>query len=462
MAERRVAVANQVARVRNQLEYESKADPESEAVKLEAELKTLTETLENLQREDAEYETAAAGVKAELEELGSTLAALKTQLDQVDFESKELRKKARAAADQVAAAKRSIGSVDSRLDQLRGARSDVLEVASMEGLVLPTLDGRRAAKAKAAKAAADEDSDDSDAMDIDAPQSETAGPSTATTTPRAMSYKNVLFNFSSLTDDDRRRELKARERHGHDLKAQIEDTSSQLARMAPNLKAVEQYDEVKAREKKQIDEVDGARRECKTAAEGFNLIRQRRFDLFNAALTHITSNIDPIYKELTRSALHPSGGQAYLAPENPEDPFSAGIKFSAMPPTKRFRDMEQLSGGEKTVAALALLFAVHSFHPSPFFVLDEIDAALDASNVAKVASYMRAKTRPGAAGSFQGIVISLKDVFFEKADALVGVCRSPAHGSSESFTFDLTKYGPPVMMMMRPVAAGGAGVITTS
>ncbi len=454
LAERRVAVANQVARVRNQLEYESTADPEAEAAKLEAEVNALTETLESLKREDAEYEAAAAGIKAELEELGGKLAALKSQLDEVEAESKELKKKARAAADQVAAAKRSIGSVDSRLEQLRGARTDVLEVASMEGLVLPTLAGRRAAKAAANKAAAgsddSDDEDEDDAMDIDGPAS--AGPSTAT--PKAISYKNVHFDYTSLTDDDRRRELKARERHGMDLKAQIEETSSQIARMAPNLKAVEQYDEVKAREKKQIDEVDGARRECKTAAEVFNTIRQRRFDLFNAALTHITANIDPIYKELTRSALHPSGGQAYLAPENPEDPFSAGIKFSAMPPTKRFRDMEQLSGGEKTVAALALLFAVHSFHPSPFFVLDEIDAALDASNVAKVASYMRAKTRPGVAGSFQGIVISLKDVFYEKADALVGVCRSPAHGSSESFTFDLTKFGPPVMM-------GGVGVGAT-
>lgn len=459
LAERRVAVANQVARVRNQLEYESKADPETEAAKLETELETLTETLENLKREDAEYESAAAKVKPELEELGSKLAALKSQLDEVEAESKELRKKARAAADQVAAAKRSIGSVDSRLEQLRGARSDVLEVASMEGLVLPTLDGRRAAKAKATRAAAagsDGSDDDDDAMDVDGPN-EAAVLSTAT--PSAISYENAHFDYASLTDDDRRREIKARERHGYDLKAQIEDTSSQLARMAPNLKAVEQYDEVKAREKKQIDEVDGARRECKTAAEGFNIIRQRRFDLFNAALTHITANIDPIYKELTRSALHPSGGQAYLAPENPEDPFSAGIKFSAMPPTKRFRDMEQLSGGEKTVAALALLFAVHSFHPSPFFVLDEIDAALDASNVAKVATYMRAKTRPGVSGSFQGIVISLKDVFYEKADALVGVCRSPQHGSSESFTFDLTKYGPPIMM--RAVGAAGGGVTTT-
>jgi structural maintenance of chromosome 1 len=56
---------------------------------------------------------------------------------------------------------------------------------------------------------------------------------------------------------------------------------------------------------------------------------------------------------------------------------------------KRFRDMDLLSGGEKTVAALSLLFAIHSYHPAPFFVLDEVDAALDNVNVAKVSNYIR-------------------------------------------------------------------------
>lgn len=72
-----------------------------------------------------------------------------------------------------------------------------------------------------------------------------------------------------------------------------------------------------------------------------------------------------------------------------------------MPPTKRFRDMEALSGGEKTVAALALLFAIQSFRPSPFFVLDEVDAALDAGNVARVANYLRQMTRPDTENAFQ-------------------------------------------------------------
>jgi structural maintenance of chromosome 1 len=79
------------------------------------------------------------------------------------------------------------------------------------------------------------------------------------------------------------------------------------------------------------------------------------------AFNHISNSIDKIYKQLTKSSNHPLGGMAYLSLENEDDPFLHGIKYTAMPPQKRFRDMEQLSGGERTVAALALLFSIHRY-----------------------------------------------------------------------------------------------------
>jgi len=106
--------------------------------------------------------------------------------------------------------------------------------------------------------------------------------------------------------------------------------------------------------------------------------------------------------------------------ENSEEPYLGGVKYNAMPPLKRFRDIEQLSGGEKTVAALALLFAIHSYQPSPFFVLDEIDAALDNHNIAKVVRYIRDRVDKD---SLQVVVISLKDTFYSHADALCGIYR---------------------------------------
>jgi energy-coupling factor transporter ATP-binding protein EcfA2 len=119
--------------------------------------------------------------------------------------------------------------------------------------------------------------------------------------------------------------------------------------------------------------------------------------------------------------------------EDSTEPYLAGLKYHAMPPLKRFRDMEHLSGGEKTIAALALLFAIHSYQPSPFFVLDEVDAALDNVNVGRVAKYVKEHATPG----MQFIVISLKAGFFQESESLVGVMRDQAKMSSRVVSLDV-------------------------
>ena len=88
------------------------------------------------------------------------------------------------------------------------------------------------------------------------------------------------------------------------------------------------------------------------------------------------------------------------------------------------------------MAALALLFAVHSYQPSPFFVLDEVDAALDNANVAKIANYIRDHARPG----MQFIVISLKTGLFQESEALVGIYRDQGANSSRALTLDVSTH----------------------
>eukprot|EP00920_Eleutheroschizon_duboscqi_P016570 GHVT01039323.1.p1 GENE.GHVT01039323.1~~GHVT01039323.1.p1 ORF type:complete len:238 (-),score=34.89 GHVT01039323.1:534-1247(-) len=111
----------------------------------------------------------------------------------------------------------------------------------------------------------------------------------------------------------------------------------------------------------------------------------------------------------------------------------SGVRFHAMPPSKRFRSMDQLSGGEKTMAALALLFSLQAFSPAPFVVLDEVDAALDPKNVNALARYLREAT-------FQVIVISLKDRLYSQVETLVGVLKNRTLKSSQPVQLDLTPY----------------------
>ena len=141
--------------------------------------------------------------------------------------------------------------------------------------------------------------------------------------------------------------------------------------------ANEAFESVTQRLKDSGVDFDQAKGDARKAAANFQRIKNQRAKRFNEAFNHIDEALKTIYTDMTKSSKHPLGGNAYLSLDDTEEPYRGGMKFNAMPPMKRFRDMEQLSGGEKTVAALALLFAIHSYRPAPFFVMDEVDAALD-------------------------------------------------------------------------------------
>lgn len=215
----------------------------------------------------------------------------------------------------------------------------------------------------------------------------------------------------------------------------IRELGMEIERLAPNLRSLDKLESVEARLKTTLESFEAARQDAKRTRDEFLAVKTRRHRLFSAAFKHISEAIDPLYKDLTRSEAVPTGGTAYLSLEDVDEPYNEGIKFHAMPPMKRFLDMEQLSGGEKTVAALALLFALHSFRPAPFFILDEVDAALDNANVQRVAAFIRAR-----APATQFIVISLKGSLYERAESLIGIYRDPQEISSRVLSLRLSDY----------------------
>jgi len=117
-----------------------------------------------------------------------------------------------------------------------------------------------------------------------------------------------------------------------------------------------------------------------------------------------------VFKELF------GGGKADLELVDEEDLLETGIKINAQPPGKKLQNMMQLSGGEKSLTAIALLFAIQSLKPSPFCLLDEIEAALDDSNVKRFAKYLNKLTK-----DTQFIVITHRKGTMEAADILYGI-----------------------------------------
>ncbi|ACI64866.1 smc1, partial [Thalassiosira pseudonana CCMP1335] len=243
-------------------------------------------------------------------------------------------------------------------------------------------------------------------------------------------------DFSTMEEDFKlRRSASEEDKLRKKFESKISKLTAEIEGIMPNMKAAEAYDTMTERVKETVDDFANSKKESQLANEAFNKIRKARSHKFNTAFKQIDAALKIIYTDMTKSSKHPLGGNAYLSLDDADQPYLGGMKFNAMPPMKRFRDMDQLSGGEKTVAALSLLFAIHSFRPAPFFIMDEVDAALDNVNVLKVCNYIRQRS-----DDFQCIVISLKDMFYERSESLVGICRDVSSNSSRTLTLDLTKF----------------------
>ena len=131
---------------------------------------------------------------------------------------------------------------------------------------------------------------------------------------------------------------------------------------------------------------------------------------FTEKFADIQKQFDKVFRELFR------GGKGTLELVEEEDVLEAGITINAQPPGKKLGNMMQLSGGEKALTAIALLFAIQNLKPSPFCLLDEIEAALDDSNVKRYAKYLHKLTK-----NTQFIVITHRKGTMEAADVLYGI-----------------------------------------
>lgn len=247
----------------------------------------------------------------------------------------------------------------------------------------------------------------------------------------------VRFDFSSVRDSAESVEDFNAKKKQYTVK--IAELEEDVHKLAPNMKAIEQYDDIKRKADKVVSEYKEARNMRDEKKHNYDAVQENRTQLFIDAFDHVKRNISKMYSDMTKSESFPNGGSATLTLESTTEPYLRGINYHAMPPMKRFRDMEQLSGGEKSVASLALLFSIHSFKPAPFFILDEVDAALDATNVDKVSRFIKQKCYESDP-PLQCIVISLKDLFYEKAGALVGIYKDRKTESSGVLHVDLTRF----------------------
>ncbi|XP_016403841.1 structural maintenance of chromosomes protein 1A-like, partial [Sinocyclocheilus rhinocerous] len=422
IAKKRLEFETQKTRLAIQLDYEKnqlKEDKEK-VIMWEQTVKKDENEIERLKKEEQRNMKIIDETMAQLQDLKNQHLAKKSEVNDKNHEMEERDKKLGGANKELTQLQKEVTAIETKLEQKRSDRHNLLQACKMQDIRLPLRSGTM----------------DDISQEEGSSQAEESLSSSQKTSSTVLAKEALIeIDYSSLSEDLKdslsEEEIKA---EMNTLHQRLNEQQSILQRIsAPNMKAMEKLESVRDKFQETSDEFEAARKRAKKAKQAFEQIKKERFDRFNACFESVATNIDEIYKALSRN----SSAQAFLGPENPEEPYLDGINYNCVAPGKRFRPMDNLSGGEKTVAALALLFAIHSYKPAPFFVLDEIDAALDNTNIGKVANYIKDQS----VQNFQAIVISLKEEFYTKADSLIGVY--PEQGDcviSKVLTFDLSQY----------------------
>lgn len=196
-----------------------------------------------------------------------------------------------------------------------------------------------------------------------------------------------------------------------EIKSAISDMRSEIRQLGNvNVNAIEEYKELSERHtfmKTQHDDLVQAEETLQGIINELDTGMRRQFE---EKFGQIRVEFDKAFKELF------GGGKGTLELDEEEDILEAGIRIISQPPGKKLQNMMQLSGGEKALTAIALLFAIQNLKPSPFCLLDEIEAALDDSNVTRYAKYLHKLTK-----NTQFIIITHRRGTMTAADRLYGI-----------------------------------------
>ena len=216
-------------------------------------------------------------------------------------------------------------------------------------------------------------------------------------------YEITLSDAANIRDEDMT-DLAAMKKDIASLKDQIKKLGD------VNVNAIEDYKNLMERYtflKTQHDDLVEAEKTLEGIIQELDSAMRKQF---TEKFAEISKEFDKVFKELF------GGGKGTLELMEDEDILEAGIRIIAQPPGKKLQNMMQLSGGEKALAAIALLFAIQNLKPSPFCLLDEIEAALDESNVGRFAKYLHKLTK-----YTQFIVITHRRGTMEQVDRLYGI-----------------------------------------
>lgn len=404
---KRLQLQGRLAQLRDQIAAETRRDPMKANERIAGEKENNEHEYQASKQRLAELQQESADLKVQVEAVRKTWNSLRDEDKAHNEKLQQKRRKLRQRNDDLAQANDLITSVEHEHETASQTLSSILQQCDISNIQIPYLEEPE--------------------MPIENTPSSFSQIQLDKNKADKINFKAVLSAAKMYIHGDQiDREIRKYE----DELAKIR---SELSQIRPDLKSDQRIQDVEKELKEMEDKQEALRKKATSAKRKFAEVKQKRRDRFMALYDALDSSIDRVYKRLTRMRDQPNrSGTAYLALEDTEEPYLGGVKFTAMPPHKRFRDLEQLSGGEKAIASLALIIALQKHLKAPFILMDEPDASLDKLNLRSAASALRALSDDS-----QILSVSLRDRFFEHADILVGVYRDDEDSSGVA-TLDLT------------------------
>ncbi len=216
------------------------------------------------------------------------------------------------------------------------------------------------------------------------------------------------------------------------LKQSISLIEENMRELEPvNMRALEEYDHQLQRKEKLDDDIKHLQDQRKKLITLVDEITKKKEEQFFEVYHEINRNLKELYAQLSE------GGEAELKLDNPDNLFESGLTIKARPRGKKVLLLSALSGGEKSIASLALIFAIQHYDPSPFYVLDEVDMFLDGVNAENVSRMVKQN-----AFDSQFIMVSLRKIVLKEADHVYGVTMQDTGISDMIGNVDPNAVGP--------------------
>ncbi|MCX7044124.1 MAG: chromosome segregation protein SMC [Candidatus Sumerlaeota bacterium] len=365
---------------------------EAQQAETTAQREKLMGAIEDMRQNQQTQSREHGQMQTRVHEADLRLQQANLKLEQLDEQSREkFRKTAQEVAAETAILREKLAERKRRQEEQARAQSEAAQAQS------------EAAQAQTAAAAAGQPAGQLAAQPASesapAPASRTEGEEAAEdeAEPVLAAEEELLFD---LPED------------APELRARIAPLREQITRLGPiNTVAIEEYEQLRQR----YTFLQGQEKDMTEARESLiktiKTIDKTSREMFETAFNAINAHFQDMFRRLF------SGGKAYLKlEEDAEDVLEAGVEIFAQPPGKQLAGLSMMSGGEKALTAIAVMFAIFQYHPSPFCVLDEIDAPLDDANCQRLVDMLREFSK-----TVQFIIITHNKITMQLADTIYGV-----------------------------------------